>query len=462
MKGTAIIGTVHHRAELIEALRSSAGRLTGSRHELDAIVEAAAQHRVVLIGEATHGTHEFHRMRMDITRRLITEAGFTVVAAEADWPDAHRVDRYVRGLGDDHDALASLGDFARFPAWMWRHSDMLDFVAWLRAHNDSRAWGDRPVRFVGLDLYSLRSSIAAVIEYLDRVDPDEAAAARKRYACFDHVGAQGQAYGLAIATRAVLPCEDEVVTQLVRLRAMADQLARRDGDSALDEYFSAEQNAVVIRDAEEYYQQMFRADVSAWNLRDRHMAATLTAVMEHLDSRRGSHPHPDVKAVVWAHNSHVGDARATGMATRGELNLGELVRRRDDRDAFVIGFTSYDGTVAAAPDWDGPVRKRALRPGLPGSLEELLHHVGRDGEPDLWFDCRDHRVRAALGDLRPQRAVGVVYRPQTERASHYLTTRVVDQFDLLIHLDRTSAIEPLETGEHWNRADTPDTYPTGV
>lgn len=399
---------------------------------------------------------------MDITRRLITEAGFTVVAAEADWPDAHRVDRYTRGRGDDIDALAALGDFRRFPAWMWRHTDMLEFVAWLRAHNDRLARVDQPVRFVGLDLYSLRSSIAAVIEYLDRADPDEAAAARQRYGCFDHVGAEGHAYGLALATRGSLPCEDEVVTQLVRLRAMAERLIRRDGDSALDDYFSAEQNAVLVRDAEEYYQQMFRADVSAWNLRDRHMAATLSAVIDHLDDRHEPHARPTTKVVVWAHNSHVGDARATGMAARGEFNLGELLRRRDDRDAFVIGFTTFDGTVAAAAGWDGPVRQQALRPGLAGSIEELLHHVGLDGEPDLWFDCSNNRVRAALGDLRLQRAVGVVYRPDTERASHYLTTRVVDQFDLLIHLDRTTAIEPLETGELWNRADTPDTYPTGV
>lgn len=457
-----ITGPVHHRSEVVEALRASSGRLTGSRDDLDRIVEMASSHRTVLLGEATHGTHEFHEMRMEITRRLITEAGFTVIAAEADWPDAHRVDRYVRGLGDDRDALTALGDFHRFPAWMWRHTDMLEFVAWLRAHNDQRPWGDRPVRFVGLDLYSLRSSIAAVIEYLDRVDPDEAAAARSRYSCFDHVGAEGQAYGLALATRGAVPCEDEVVTQLVRLRSMADQLSRRDGESAIDEYFSAEQNAVLIRDAEEYYHQMFRADVSAWNLRDRHMAATLNAVIDHLDARRDPHMRPDVKAVVWAHNSHVGDASATGMATRGEFNLGELIRRRDDRDAFVIGFTTYDGTVAAASNWDGPVRQRALRPGLAGSLEDLLHEVGLEGDPNLWLDCSDHRVRAALGGLRLQRAVGVVYKPETERASHYMTTRVVDQFDLLIHLDRTTAIEPLETGEHWTRVDTPDTFPTGV
>lgn len=462
MSTPLITGTVHHRSEVVDSLRAAAHRLTGSRHDLDGIVERAGQHRIVLIGEATHGTHEFHRMRMDITRRLVTEYGFSVVAAEADWPDAYRVDRYVRGVGDDPDALASLSDFRRFPAWMWRHTDMLEFVAWMRAHNEQRAQGVPPVRFMGLDLYSLRASIAAVIDYLDRVDPDEAAAARQRYACFDHVGAEGQAYGLAIATKGSLPCEDEVVLQLVRLRALAESVLRRDGDTAADEYFSAEQNAVLVRDAEEYYQQMFRAEVSAWNLRDRHMAATLAAVIDHFDTRPGLHALADVKVVVWAHNSHVGDASATGMAARGELNLGELVRRRDDRDAFIIGFSTYDGEVAAASGWDSPVRRRVLRPALAGSVEDLLHHVALDGPRDLWLDCSDHRVRAALSDLRLHRAVGVVYRPETERASHYLTARAADQFDLLIHLDRTSAIEPLETGEHWNRADTPDTYPTGV
>ena len=282
--------------------------LTGAAADYDALIDLVGTRRFVLLGEASHGTHEFYRERARITRRLIDECGFTAVAVEADWPDAYRVNRYVMGLSTDGDAETALSDFRRFPAWMWRNRDVLQFVEWLRARNDAHVHPATKTRFYGLDLYSLRASIEAVIGYLERIDPAEAERARERYACFDHVGGEGQDYGYALAFEGAIPCENEVVAQLVALRSRAEAYLRRDGWVAEDELFFAEQNARVVRDAEEYYQQMYRAEVSSWNLRDRHMAATLDALVEHLDRQFGR-----AKVVVWEHNSHIGDARATAM-----------------------------------------------------------------------------------------------------------------------------------------------------
>ena len=289
---------------MVVATQQSAHPILGLRHDYDGLLDLIGDRRVVLIGEASHGTHEFYRERARITRRLIDEFGFNAVAVEADWPDAYRVNRYVMGQSSDPDAEAALSDFRRFPAWMWRNQDVLDFVEWLRVRNAAHGHPATKARFYGLDLYSLQASIEAVIGYLDKVDPAEAGNARARYACFDHVGAEGQAYGHALAFEGAIPCEDEVVAQLLELRRRAEAYLRRDGWIAEDELFFAEQNAVLVRDAEEYYQQMYRAEVSSWNLRDRHMANTLDALVEHVESQVGH-----AKVVVWEHNSHVGDAR---------------------------------------------------------------------------------------------------------------------------------------------------------
>lgn len=427
--------------------------MRGGPSDYDVLVDLVGDRRVVLIGEASHGTHEFYRERARITRRLVDECGFTAVAVEGDWPDAYRVNRYVMGASDDADADTALSDFKRFPAWMWRNRDVLQFVQWMRARNDAQYHPTTKVRFYGLDLYSLGASIEAVIAYLERVDPDEARRARERYSCFDHVGAEGQAYGFALAYRKAIPCENEVVAQLVELRARSDAYLRRDGWVAEDELFFAEQNARVVRDAEEYYQQMYRAEVSSWNLRDRHMAATLDALLEHLDRR-----HPHTKVIVWEHNSHVGDARATEMGHRGELNVGQLARQRYGGECALVGFTTYDGEVTAAQNWGDAPQRRRVRPALEGSFEAQLHRLDPSS---YWFTTADASTREALAGPRLERAIGVVYRPETERQSHYFHARLCDQFDAVVHVDRTHALEPLERNALWSRGEPPETYPSG-
>ena len=337
-------------------------------HELDPLLELIGDARCVLIGESTHGSHEFYHLRAQLTKRLIVERGFAAVAAEADWPDAYRVNRYVRGLGSDEEAIDALADFKRFPAWMWRNSDMLDFVGWLRSHNDPLAPEVR-VGFYGLDLYSLHASIEAVLAYLDRTDPIAAKRARYRYGCFEQFGEDPQAYGSAAAFDLEAACEKAVVRQLLDLERQRDDLLRRDGIVAADAHFAAEQNARVVKNAERYYRSMFLGRVSSWNLRDTHMADALDELFAHLERhRRGA------KVVVWAHNSHVGDARATQMGEIGEITLGQLTReRRPNDDAVLIGFSTYAGTVTAASDWGARAERKRVREALPESYEALLH-----------------------------------------------------------------------------------------
>jgi erythromycin esterase-like protein len=428
--------------------------LTGEAGDYDALLDLVGDRRFVLIGEASHGTHEFYRERARITRRLIDECGFTAVAVEADWPDAYRVNRYVMGLSHDDYADVALSDFRRFPAWMWRNHDVVAFVEWLRARNNAHRYPASKVRFYGLDLYSLRASMEAVVEYLDRVDPGEASRARERYSCFDQVGAEGQAYGYGLAFSSAIPCENEVVAQLVELRRRADAYLRRDGWIADDEFFFAEQNARLVRNAEEYYQQMYRAEVSSWNLRDRHMAGTLDALVDHLDRQV-----PRAKIIVWEHNSHVGDARATEMGARGELNVGQLARQRYGKECVLVGFTTFDGTVTAATEWGGPAERKRVRPALAGSHEAVLHE---GGVPRFWLDTAQPAVHNAFAVSRLERAIGVIYRPRTERASHYFDARLAEQFDAVIHFDHTHALEPLERTSLWDQDEPPETFPSGI
>jgi erythromycin esterase-like protein/predicted phosphoribosyltransferase len=442
----------------VAVVRSAAVSTENGVPPEDALLDLVGDAHFVLIGEASHGTHDFYAARAGITQRLIEEKGFSAVAAEADWPDAYRVNRFVRGRGTDETAEESLRGFERFPTWMWRNTVVLDFVGWLREHNDRvRGAESGKAGFYGLDVYSLYRSIHEVISFLERVDPAAAARARERYSCFDHYRSDdGQTYGLAAAFGAGETCEQQVLDQLVDLRQHALEYARADGLLAEDEVFYAEQNARTVRNAAEYYRSMFGGRVSSWNLRDQHMVDTLDAISGELSRQRNE----QAKIVVWEHNSHLGDARATEAAARGELNVGQLVRERHPGDCRAIGFTTYTGTVSAADNWGEPVQRKWVRPALPDSIEELGHEVG-EKEFFLSFPAAP-RVADALRTARLERAIGVIYRPETERQSHYFRARVADQFDALIHIDETRALEPLERTARWEEGELPETYPFAV
>ena len=419
----------------------------------DRLIELAGDARFVLIGEASHGTHEFYECRAEITKRLIGEKGFSAVAVEADFPDAYRVNRFVRGIGDDSTAEESLRDFRRFPLWMWRNEDALGFVEWLRAFNESLGQEER-VGFYGIDLYSLHSSMEAVLNYLERTDPEAAKRARYRYSCFEAFGDDPQHYGYAASFGLTSSCEDEAVKQLVELQRRSGDYMDRDGFVGRDEYFFAEQNARLVKNAEEYYREMFRGRVSSWNLRDRHMAETLFALAERMEA--DGRP---AKLVVWAHNSHLGDARATDMSDRGEWNVGQLLREHPTPATFNIGFTTFEGTVAAADNWDESGREVKVREALPDSYERLFHEVDK---PCFFLNMHDDEVRRALSSPMLERAIGVIYRPETERVSHYFKAGLPQQFDAVIHFDRTSAVVPLDRVSGRTEEDLPDTYPEGV
>ena len=424
--------------------------LTGTDADLDPLLDRVGDRRLVLLGEATHGTHEFYAARARITRRLVEEKGFVAVAVEADWPDAHRVNRWVRGL-DDGDALDALAGFRRFPTWMWRNTVVRDLARWLRARN-AGVPRERQAGFYGIDLYSLHASIAEVLAYLDREDPAAARVARERYACFEGFGDDPQRYGSAASFDVSQSCEDEVVRQLVELQRTAP---RADDPDA---FFHAEQNARLVINAERYYRAMFRSSVGSWNLRDTHMADTLDALCTHL-----GRPGAPAKVVVWAHNSHLGDARATELGTMGELNVGQLARQRhgDDR-VLIVGFSTHAGTVTAAHDWDDPPRHMTVNESLAGSVERLLHDAGAAvGTPNFMVDCAAPGAEP-LDEERLTRAIGVVYRPRTERQSHYFGARAAAQFDVVLHYDETTAVHPLDPPARWPGAEPPETFPSGL
>jgi erythromycin esterase-like protein len=440
-------------ATLVEGVRRHLRPLAGTRGDYDALLEAIGPARFILLGEASHGTHDFYRERIRVTQRLIVEKGLAAIAVEADWPDAWRVNRYVRGLSDDADAAAALSGFRRFPAWMWRNTEVRDFVEWLRDYN-SGVPRHSQVGFYGIDLYSMFSSMQAVLTFLDQVDPEAARRARARYACFDHAREDSQSYGYGASFGLTPSCEDEAVQQLREMNRLATAIETTHGLER-DEIFFAQQNARLVRNAEEYYRTMFRGRISSWNLRDNHMVETLQALDRHLGAA-GSAP----RFAVWAHNSHLGDASATEMGERGEWNVGQLVRDRYGADAMLVGFSTHRGWVTAATDWDDPPERKRVRDGLDGSWEDVLHQVGTDR---FLFTLRGNEaLRSLAAPRRLQRAIGVIYRPETERQSHYFYTRLPDQFDALIHLDQTRALEPLDKGRIWVTDEPPETFPSGV
>jgi erythromycin esterase-like protein len=441
----------HNDRDVLNAVRQSAYRLTGESTDFDPLLKRIGEARFVLIGEASHGTHEFYRLRAQITKRLIAEKGFHAVAVEADWPDAYRINQFVRSENEDQDTVEALAGFQRFPAWMWRNADVLDFVGWLRNYNERHPL--QRAGFYGLDLYSLHASIRAVLDFLDKVDPEAARRARYRYACFEHFGEDTQAYGYAANFGLGKSCEDEAVSQWVEMRRRAAELSRRDGRAFPDEFFFAEQNARLVKNAEEYYRSMFRERISSWNLRDTHMAETLDALVQHLGTKHA-------KVVVWAHNSHLGDARATEQGQGGELNLGQLVRQRYGKEAVLIGFSTNTGTVTAASEWDGSAERKVVRPALPGSYESLFH---QSGIPNFLLVLnKGQEATSLLRQPRLERAIGVIYLPQSERLSHYFHAQLPDQFDAILYFDETRAVEPLERTAVWEHIEVPETFPSAL
>ena len=396
------------------------------------------QKRVVLLGEASHGTSEFYRARAAITRRLIAEHGFTIVAVEADWPDAAAIDRKVRGLKPQTDAPQP---FQRFPTWMWKNRDVEAFVHWLTRHNQKAS---EQCGFYGLDIYNMRGAIAAVLAYLDKVDPKAAAVARQRYACLTPWQHEPSAYGRAVLTAGYRECEDEVIRQC---REMLEKQMSYAGD---DEFLDASQNARLVASAERYYRVMYYGGAASWNLRDSHMFQTLSRLLQW----RGA----GAKAVVWAHNSHIGDARQTEMGqVREELNIGQLCRQHFGGDCALIGMGTHSGTVAAASDWDGEMEIKKVKPSRGDSIERLCH----DSEmPRFLLDfARDPRLAERLAEPRLERFIGVIYRPETELQSHYADSSLSRQFDAYLWFDETRAVEEIGAQKHLG---VPDTYPFGV
>ncbi|KAK9358173.1 putative erythromycin esterase [Lipomyces starkeyi] len=404
--------------------------------------------RIVLIGDASHGTSEFYRARAAITKRLIEKYGFTIVAVEADWPDARTVDRYARqGIaGKDGDPLAS---FNRFPTWMWRNQEVKDFIQWLQQHNLQRPAAER-AGFYGLDLYSLKSSIRAVLDFLDKTDPEAAKAARQRYGCLTPWLEDPERYGLAALKRGQAPCEESVVRTLVDLLSKRLEYARQDSEGFID----AEMNARLVRDAEEYYRAMYHGSDFSWNLRDTHMFETLERL---LAEKSGS------KAIVWAHNSHIGDAQHTGMGMhRNEINIGQMCREQYGDEVAIIGCGFNTGTVAAAHEWDGPMEVMKVQPSLNGSYERLMLKTGL---PSFLLDLREGQhdeLREALMEARIERFIGVIYRPLTERWSHYSEAVLPKQMDAYVWFRDTHAVAAFEKEQPQYPIAVDETYPFGL
>ena len=413
---------------------------------LDPLLDRIGEARFVLLGEASHGTHEYYAWRDQLTRRLIVEKGFSFVAVEGDWPDCYSVNRYVKGASNaGTDARDALGVFQRWPTWMWANEEIVALVSWLRQHNDALAT-DQKVGFYGLDVYSLWDSLAAVVEYLKRVDPDAARSAYRAFQCFQPYGEDPQEYARATML-APASCESEVIALLLEMRRKAPSYQ----EESREAYFAAEQNALVAVGAEQYYRAMVRGGAESWNVRDRHMADTLTRLM--------AHHGPHAKAIIWEHNTHIGDARATDMASVGMVNIGQLVRERHGRDGVVlVGFGSHRGSVIAGAAWEAPMERMRVPPARDGSHEAILHAM--DGQDRLLL------MPAALPDgdllLEPlgHRAIGVVYDPSRERFGNYVPTILPLRYDAFLYLDETRALRPLRmpVEEHGE----PETYPFGV
>ncbi len=434
----------HPDEAVIASLRDAAEDLPAPEHAdmFGAVFERFGDASVVLLGEASHGTSEFYRARAAISRQLIRNCGFNIVAIEADWPDANQIDRLVRHRGPEPSQEKA---FARFPSWMWRNLEVVEFAEWLRQENLHRPEKDR-IEFRGLDVYSLGTSIAAVLRYLDAVDPDAAKTARKRYGCLTPWQDDPARYGHRAAMGGDT-CEDAATEQLLDLLHKRLEYLASDGEA----FFNAAQNARIVRAAEQYYRVMYQGSRESWNLRDRHMFETLKAVIDHRGSK--------AKAIVWAHNSHIGNAAATSMGWEGEFNIGELCRTAFGEHMVSIGFGTDRGTVAAASDWEMPMEVKEVLPAREDSYEHLFRRSGHARSLTDWRDPGRVALRDVLSDARLQRAIGVVYRPETELLSHYFQSVLSEQFDAYVWFETTHAITPLSAKAAQGK---PETYPFGL
>jgi len=412
---------------------------------LDNLLERIGDSRLVLLGEASHGTAEFYQMRARITRELIEKKGFTIIAVEADWPDAAHIDHYIHGTSPD--PLLESTPFSRFPTWMWANHSVLEFIHWLKAHNEKIDAPEEQVGFYGLDLYSLYSSIEMVLNYLEKVDPETAEVARVRYGCLMPWASDPGMYGQVTITRQYRECEEDVLATLQDLLKKRIDYSMADGER----FFDAEQNARLVADAERYYRTMYYAENNSWNQRDQHMFDTLRSVL----AFRG----PESKAVIWEHNSHIGDARATQMSARGEFNIGQLVRQKYADATYLIGFGTDHGTVAAASEWGGPMEVKQVEPSHIDSYERIFHETMTDNFLLPLSKPLQEITRKKLLAERLERAIGVIYRPETELQSHYFYASLPRQFDEYIWFDETRAVEPL-TRE--TMKGMPDTFPFGL
>lgn len=431
-------------AELARHIRAAARPLNDS-DDLDPLLTLIGDARYVLLGEASHGTHEYYTWRAALSRRLIEEKGFSFLAVEGDWPDCYRVNRHVKGQEDSADTREVLHAFDRWPTWMWANEEIVDLAEWLRHHNDGLP-EDRKVGFYGLDVYSLWDSMYAVLGYLGKGDPSALAAARKAFRCFEPYGEDVQDY--ARSTMWVPDsCEKEVVALLRELRRKAGDF-REDGREA---FFNAEQNALVMKNAEAYYRTMVRGGPESWNVRDRHMTETLERLMRHHG--------PKAKAIVWEHNTHIGEARHTDMPDAGMVNVGQLVRERHhDEGVVLVGFGSYRGSVIAADEWEAPMQRMEVPPGRAGSWEDVLHKAGAE---DRLLLCDALSGEEGLFHERGHRAIGVVYHPEFERYGNYVPTILPARYNAFLYLDETHALRPLHMAQHED-GEVPETYPTGV
>lgn len=429
-----------------ESLTRWAQPLGGSEADYDDLIDLIGDARIVMLGEASHGTHEFYAVRAAITKRLIARHDFDFVAIEGDWPDAYRVDRWVKGgLGTARDALAG---FKRFPTWMWRNVPVEGFIAWLGRHNDAREGDERRVGFYGLDVYSLHTSMGEVIKFLRHVDPEAADRAAHHYACLDPFVEDTAAYAWQVHFTDK-SCEDEVVRTMADLRARRQAHVEKAGHEAA---FDAEINALAAADAERYYRLMVRGGATTWNLRDRHM----TAVLERLLEKHG----PRSKAIIWEHNSHIGDFRATHEGQGGYLNVGQLVREKYGPSSIAVGFGTHRGTVTAAHAWDGEPKFMRVPPAREGSYE---HTFGRLGSPAFYLPLaripHDDPAAGWLHETRGERAIGVVYDPAREHHGNYVPTRLAARYDAYLFFANTFAVEPLDPGAHEPGLEA---YPTGL